>query len=328
MNTHNSNIKKFTKKLSLRTRTFTLACAMFGVNLPDQATQISQHWLKSSLWRIGTTIIFALVCGFAISAMGEFISGFIDGFSRAGHDVNQSHSWELSQNLLYGLLVLLWVVTQNTLLKHAIAISLARHEVERERANQLELTGTLRLLKAQIEPHFLFNTLGAVQHLAEDKAPQAAALTADLIVFLRATIGSLRADSIQLGEDCNTCAAYLHIMQTRLPHRLSYHVDCPPELQRFQVPTSLLLTLVENAIKHGIEPAQDGGHIDICARRIDAQVIVTVSDTGAGFGETIGQGLGLENIRERLALIYQDKASLTLEENHPRGIIARLYFPV
>ncbi|MFZ6801411.1 sensor histidine kinase [Undibacterium sp. Di24W] len=314
---------------SKRERLFRLGYILFGIDLPSQNQSTSPQWLSQSLLRIALALMFALGCTYLISSLGDFVSGFIEGWNWAGNDDDTKfESWRMSQQLLLSLLAIAWFLSHNFLLKRAIAQTIARHDAERERANQLEITSTLQLLKAQIEPHFLFNTLGLVQHLAEPTAPQAAALTADLIQFLRATLESLRADTISLQDDCKTCEAYLKIMQKRLPRRLSYEIDCPPELQRFRLPSALLLTLVENAIKHGIEPAIDGGHIRIAANRVNEHVIITVSDTGVGFGEQIGHGLGLDHIRNRLSLTYPDKAKLELEENETRGVIARLVLPV
>lgn len=311
-----------------REKLFRLGYVLFGINLPDQDQSTSSSSLKKNLLRIFLALMFALSCVYIISSFGEFISGFIAGWNSAGDPEDlKFETWRMSQQLLLSLLAVAWFLTHNFLLKRAIAHTIARHDAERERANQLEISSTLQLLKAQIEPHFLFNTLGLVQHLAEPTAPQAAALTADLIQFLRATTESLRADTIRLQDDCATCDAYLKIMQTRLPRRLSYGIECSLELHDFRLPSALLLTLVENAIKHGIEPSIDGGQIQIQAMLVNDQVLITVSDTGVGFGEEIGQGVGLENIRNRLALMYGDKARLELEENETRGVIARLVLP-
>ena len=317
---------------SKREYLFRLGYVLFGIALPDQSQKHAQYSMRHGLFRIGLALMFAVACASVISSLGDFVSGFIEGFTEGSGATPKScdkfETCGISRQLLLSLLAIAWFLTHNYLLKHAIAQTIARHDAEREHANQLEIASTLRLLKAQIEPHFLFNTLGLVQHLAEPTAPQAAALTADLIKFLRATIESLRADTITLQNDCATCDAYLKIMQARLPRRLSYEVDCPPELLQFRLPSALLLTLVENAIKHGIEPSIEGGHVQIAAKRSDEQVIITVSDTGVGFGKHIGHGLGLDHIRNRLALMYGDKAKLELEENETRGVIARLIFPV
>jgi len=195
----------------------------------------------------------------------------------------------------------------------------------------------LRLLQLQIEPHFLFNTLGSAQQLAEKGAPDAARLIADLIRFLRAATPALRENATTLKQEAAMVGAYLAIMQTRLPRALAFRLDVPADLSDCAIPPGMLITLVENAIKHGIEPLPGGGTIEVTARLRDGHsaahappaLVVTVADTGAGLGSHApGQGIGLANIRERLALLHGDGAALDLEENTPRGFVARLVLPV
>ena len=191
----------------------------------------------------------------------------------------------------------------------------------------------LRLLQLQVEPHFLFNTLGSAQQLAERGAPEAARLIADLIRFLRSSTQSLRENATTLKQDAAMASAYLAIMQTRLRQRLAYSIDVPDAIGGEPIPPGMVITLVENAIKHGIEQSPSGGAIVLTARLessgAGARLAITVADTGAGLGSTTpGQGIGLSNIRERLALLYGDRASLELEENAPRGFRARLLLPV
>jgi signal transduction histidine kinase len=188
----------------------------------------------------------------------------------------------------------------------------------------------LKLLQSQVEPHFLFNTLGSAQQLAEKGAPEAARLIADLIRFLRAAAPALRREWAPLSDEVGMVDAYLAIMRTRLGARLAVAIDVPPALSRLPVPPGVLITLVENAIKHGIEPLAEGGRIAVAAR-VDAaagQLVVEVADTGAGLAQDApGQGIGLANVRERLKLLYGEAASLELEENEPRGFIARVRLP-
>ena len=181
----------------------------------------------------------------------------------------------------------------------------------------------------QIEPHFLFNTLGSAQQLAEKGAPDAARLIADLIRFLRAATPAMRENASTLGQEAALAEAYLSIMRTRLGRRLSFAIDVPSALADIVLPPGMLITLVENAIKHGIEPAPDGGEVRVSAARDGDVLAVTVADTGAGIdgGGAPGQGIGLANIRERLGLLYGSHASLDLAENVPRGFVARMALP-
>jgi len=191
----------------------------------------------------------------------------------------------------------------------------------------------LKLLQLQIEPHFLFNTLGSAQQLAEKAAPDAARLISDLIRFLRATTPTLRDDATTIRQDALMVRAYLRIMQTRLGGRLNWTVTIPESLEDVVIPPGMLITLVENAIKHGIEPQPEGGRIDVTATQEShadgARVVLSVADTGIGLSGPPGvNGIGLANIRERLALQHGDRAALETDANHPRGFVARLVLPL
>ena len=229
---------------------------------------------------------------------------------------------------LYAALVALIANLRN---REYVALS-GRLEVE---ARQNELSrrlaeSQLRMLQLQIEPHFLFNTLGSAQQLAEKGAPDAARLIAHLIRFLRAATPSLRENVTTLRDEAAMIGAYLAIMQTRLGKRLDYRIDIPASLEDATIPPGMLITLVENALKHGVEPMPDGGGVAVSARREgdDAHLVLVVADTGAGIGNGMpGGGIGLTNIRERLHLLYDGRAALELEENQPRGFVARLVLP-
>ncbi len=233
--------------------------------------------------------------------------------------------------LAFGLMYAATVALVANLRNRDYVARSARLEAE---ARQSELNrrlaeSQLRLLQLQVEPHFLFNTLGSAQQLAEKSAPEAARLIADLIRFLRTSTQSMRENATTLRQDAAMVAAYLAIMQARLRERLAYAIDVPAPLGGEAIPPGMLITLVENAIKHGIERSPAGGAIAVTARRDGARLVITVADTGAGLGDGApGQGIGLANVRERLALLYGDRASLDLEENAPCGFRARLSLPL
>jgi sensor histidine kinase YesM len=189
----------------------------------------------------------------------------------------------------------------------ALATKLELERRESELSCQLA-ESRLKMLQLQIEPHFLFNTLGSAQQLAANRAPEAARLICDLICFLRAAIPSMREEYTTLAQEGALVEAYLAIMRVRLGSRLHFSVTIPPDLESFRLPPGMLITLVENAIKHGIEPHAPGGEVRLTAAREDGRVIVTVADTGAGLAGTLGQGIGLANIRERLRLLCVDRA--------------------
>ncbi len=233
---------------------------------------------------------------------------------------------------LYALLVALIAHLRNREYR-ALTAQLEANRRQSELSRQLA-ESKLRMLQLQIEPHFLFNTLGSARQLAERGAPDAAKLIGELILFLRAASPALRDERTTLAQEATLIEAYLAIMKRRIARRLDYAVDVPPALRDVQVPPGMLITLAENAIKHGIEPSARGGRIDVSAALetgpARARLALTVADTGAGLASTAqpGQGIGLANVRERLMLLYGDRAELELTENEPRGFVARILLPL
>jgi signal transduction histidine kinase len=201
-----------------------------------------------------------------------------------------------------------------------------KQEAEQQRLAR-ELSETqLRLLRAQIEPHFLFNTLGAVQQLAQDGAPRAAELTEHLIAFLRASTSDMRCEQVSLQTELRLIESYLRVMQIRMGERLRFSIDLPASLKDIQVPSMIVLTLAENAIKHGIEPSLRGGEIEVTACGSPGALSIRVCDSGVGMSDTPGSGTGLENVRHRLRLAYGDGACLQLSEAEP-GLLAEITIP-
>jgi sensor histidine kinase YesM len=207
---------------------------------------------------------------------------------------------------------------------------LMKAEAERHLLSKQAIEAELKLMQAQVEPHFLFNTLASVQYLTETDPPRASQLLAHLIEYLRAALPQLRASSTTLGKEADLAEAYLNILNMRIGPRLAFRVDIPAELRAHPFPPNLLISIVENAIKHGIEPSADGGTIDITARRERDVLKIEVVDTGRGLTTnpgTAGQGVGLSNVRERLAALYGSRARFTLEPASPRGARAVLQLP-
>jgi signal transduction histidine kinase len=206
-----------------------------------------------------------------------------------------------------------------------LSVQLQRDAEQARLARELSETH-LRLLRAQIEPHFLFNTLGAVQQLAEEKAPRAAELTSHLIDFLRGSMSDMRCEQVSLETEFGLVDSYLRVMQIRMGERLRVRIDLPKKLANTQVPCMLVLTLAENAIKHGIEPSLRGGEIAVTAHDDADHIRIKVQDSGVGMSETPGNGTGLENVRSRLRLAYGAHASLALSEAEP-GLLAEILIP-
>jgi len=206
-----------------------------------------------------------------------------------------------------------------------------RLQAEQDRMARQLSEARLRLLQGQIEPHFLFNTLGAVQQLAQTESPRAADLTANLITFLRASLSEMRSESTTLAAEFALIEAYLKVMKTRLGNRLEFTLTLPDALKATQIPGMLLLTLVENAIKHGIEPSLRGGSIAVSVHEEPDALLIAVQDTGVGLQGASTQpvyGTGLTNVQERLLLAYGSRASLVLSPLEPSGLNATLRVPV
>ncbi len=145
--------------------------------------------------------------------------------------------------------------------------------------------------------------------------------------FLRASLAATRTETTTLGADAELIAAYLEVLQVRMGKRLAYRIDVPSDLAGFVLAPMLLQPVVENAIRHGLEPQVEGGEVSISARREGSQVQVDVADTGVGFGATTRGGLGLANLRDRLRLLYGERAALAITENHPAGTRVSIALP-
>ncbi len=183
-------------------------------------------------------------------------------------------------------------------------------------------------LQAQVEPHFLFNTLALIGQLIETDPPEAARIHAHLIDYLRTTLPQMRASGGgTLGKQVELSRAYLAIMQARMKERLAVQFEVPDFLGSAPFPPMMLQTLIENSIKHGLEPKIEGGRIEISARVVHATLQVDVRDNGAGFNMHADEGVGLANIRERLHLLYGKDAELVIEAPPEGGALASIRLP-
>lgn len=213
---------------------------------------------------------------------------------------------------------------KDALARHqAVAFALERSELERQ-----ALDARLHLLQAQVAPHFLFNTLANVQALVDTGSPQASAVLGSLIAYLRATVPQLRDAATTLGQELQLVRAYLELMHMRMPDRLEFALHVDESALALRCPPMTLLTLVENAVRHGIDPGEEGGRIDIHVQRRGERCTVLVSDTGVGLQSSgNGLGTGLTTLRERLHLIFGDAAQLHVGAQMPRGVCAELTIP-
>jgi len=207
-------------------------------------------------------------------------------------------------------------------------------EAAKARAAAIEkqaLQAQLQMLQAQIEPHMLFNTLANLQALIAVDPPRAQHMLDQLIQFLRATLSSSRAGQTTLGQEFALIDAYLGLMAVRMGARLSYALHLPEELRELTVPPMLLQPLVENAIKHGLEPNVDGGRIEVSASRDAQRLTLRVADDGLGLAPastSSGTRVGVANTRERLQALYGEHAAFSLEPVAPHGAAATITLPL
>ncbi len=204
----------------------------------------------------------------------------------------------------------------------------AAETAEAESLRRQVVEARMAAMQAQVEPHFLFNTLASIDHLIETDAARASQMQKNLIALLRASMPTMREATgegsggvRELGRELAVIRPYLEILKVRMEERLTTEVNVPDGLLSAEFPPMMIQTLVENAIKHGLEPKPEGGHLLVQAEIVHGKLQVTVADTGLGFGRaaTAGTGVGLANIRERLQILYGSRASLTVAENRPGG---------
>jgi LytS/YehU family sensor histidine kinase len=201
---------------------------------------------------------------------------------------------------------------------------LRQHLLERQ-----ALDARMRLLQAQVSPHFLFNTLANVQTLIRARSPRADDILDNLIDYLRAAVPRLNDRATTLGEELQLVQAYLELMRTRIPDRLQFTLRADESAYPLYCPPLTLLTLVENAVRHGIDPSIDGGRIDIEVDRRDDRCVMRVSDTGVGLQNSDdGLGTGLSALRERLQLFFRGEARLRVSPLSPHGTSAEIDIPV
>ena len=205
---------------------------------------------------------------------------------------------------------------------------LHRAEAERQQLEKNMLEAKLQLMQAQVEPHFLFNTLANVQHLVETDPPAASRMLESLIQYLRAALPQMREASTTLRRELEMARAFLEIHRIRMGTRLEFSIDAPAHLLDVPFPPMMLLSLVENALKHGVDPCCECSTVAIRAVHADGRLTVSVADTGEGIVPKKGGGVGLSNIRERLKALFGHEARLVLEENNPRGVVASIQIPL
>jgi hypothetical protein len=240
-------------------------------------------------------------------------------------------------------LAMLWImasavikVTYKRQIQAEAQAAVAVETAEAESLKRQVVEARMAAMQAQVEPHFLFNTLASIDHLIEVDPARASRMQKNLIALLRASMPTLREASDggarELGREIAMVRPYLEILKVRMEERLTFTIDAPEGLLSAEFPPMMVQTLVENAIKHGLEPKPEGGTLDVKCQIVHGKLAVSVADTGVGFAEggpaaTAGTGVGLENVRERLKLLYGTRASLVVAVNQPSGVVATITLP-
>jgi len=300
-----------------------LTCQLYGFSIA-YCVNVAAPWTKPS------PIIRMIVACAIGTLLGTVLTIVLKGYS-VDYVTTRWHAFGYNVFLAFSNGLLISLMFHVKFREARAATALLEAEAERHLLSKQAVEAELKLMQAQVEPHFLFNTLASVQFLAETDLPRASQLLSHLIDYLRAALPQFRASATTLQKEVDLAAAYLNILQMRLAGRLRFAFHVPTELAQHPFPPNLLISLVENAIKHGIEPSADGGRIEISARRDGDELIVIVLDTGRGPDTSMvpatGTGFGLTNVRERLAALYGARGRFTLTGESPRGVRATLSIP-
>ncbi len=289
------------------------------------AQHLPERWLPTWLPRwLFTLLAVALAAPLGtfliyLASVGGDLGAFLDSEPRV-----RGFILIAGAGLILGMIITLTAQVRE---REARARSQAlQFELERSRLERQALDARLALLTAQIEPHFLFNTLANVQALVEGGSPRAAPVLQSLIAYLRAAMPRLHEGDPTVGRELALVRAYLDLMAMRMPDRLRAELRTDPALDGEPFPSMALLTLVENAVRHGADPSENGADIQVGTRRDAATgaLHLWVADTGPGLGEHASAGTGLANLRERLLAHYGGRAELQLAENTPHGLRAEI----
>ncbi|MCH8619648.1 histidine kinase [Undibacterium sp. TS12] len=292
---------------------------LLGYTLAQAGLCLSQKtaWFKhaSQRWAIlALSVVLALFAGLRVEAV--FWPALTTGHA----------SWLLPAILLAFILATVLPAAIDLEIRQRTQASLAaeasKHKIERQM-----LEAKLAALQGQIEPHFLFNTLANTRALIHQDANQAEQMLNHLIAYLRAAMPDMRLTTTTLGQELDRAAAYLQIFQIRLGSRFQFSVQADKDVRACLIPPLAIMSLVENAIKHGIEPQPGEVRIDIHARCEGGTLHVAVRDNGRGFQNELGSGVGLLNVQERLLALFGEQAELRLSPRQTGGVDAELILP-
>ncbi len=287
-------------------------CMVIAHRLFDQVGP----FLKAVL--VAAALIVGSMCG---SYIGSFLSGISPQHLFAKHSLFQL----LFLGVMFGAIITYFFSSRELLAESRAQTQ--EEKIKRLTSEKNAAEANLKLRQAQIEPHFLFNTLSNVLSLLDTNPKQGKSMLIDFIQYLRVSLTKIREETATLEQEMAMIHAYLKIFKVRMGNRLTYKIDLPKRLEKIPFPPMLIQPLVENAIKHGLEPKVDGGEILIRGIKKNDHLRLEVIDTGIGFSGERDSGVGLSNIRERLSSMYGSDGRLILEANSPRGFRAIIEVP-
>jgi sensor histidine kinase YesM len=298
-------------------------CLLMGV--PIMLTATTAEVLLDDVRRgfALSLLALALLCGATVGAL--LLIPYYDAPTESAFNI------QFVSDLVYWVLIASGIAAIYALQQRAAAAAAAAHQaqVDQIALSKQMLEAQLQVMRAQIEPHFLFNTLANVKRLTQTNVVGGVAMLDNLVRYLRAALPRMREESMTLGQEADLAQAYLEVLHIRMGERLRYTIDIPDELRAQPFPPMMVLTLVENAVKHGLNPSPDGGTLAIRAHRQGRNLMLSIADTGVGFAAaaTGGSGVGLANTRARLAALHGEAAGLVLAPNEPSGVIAAIHIP-
>jgi LytS/YehU family sensor histidine kinase len=310
----------------------TFVSVLFAKNLNAALKQVGLFWVFMSAHQLPTVPLLTVGVNLApaagirrylwLMALGTLIWAYCTLFFWAE---GQLDSYNQQYAVMVALIIAACVYRSSA---RTASTGLVRRQIEGAALDADVKRARLQLLRAQIEPHFLFNTLATVRTLARIDRPSAVDMLDNLMRYLSEALPKLRQEESCLSDELHLIEAYLRIHQIRMGRRLSYELQIPAQLAAARIPTMILLTLVENAVKHGINPAVNGGSIRVSASRERTALVLKVTDSGQGLAATDGYGMGLANIRRRLTMLYGDGAVLSLSRGPSRGVVATVSIPL
>jgi len=290
---------------------------------------VAEAFLVGRRWPTSRRVLLQAGC-VALGAVMGTIARMLVARLTSSEDAHIMWGWFASTAALWTLFGGLAYAVLSVLRSESQARDRLRQAArQRETLEAQRLEAQVSALNAQIEPHFLFNTLANVKRLYETAPERGRDMLVSLIAYLRAALPSMRRHESTLGQELELVRNYLTILQMRMGDRLSFDIQAEPALLPARLPPMVLPTLVENAIKHGLSPLPEGGRIEISARAQGGdQLSIEVRDNGRGFAASGGSGVGLANTRARLAALFGPEAALELEAAQPRGVVARVRIPM